>query len=611
MNFPAGTRYLYFGLGLALVFAGVAGVSQTPRGQEILRDVREEFGLAVAAPDVPTPPKMASGPLMEANKVEFIPVTKPALDKRVALLQNEVMRQSDEFILVRGESSDRFILRNSEETKWSVLSQYPSTVSPNLSSTPVEMIDLDTETGFDGEFFYQEPHTGRTFRLSTDDRQVHPLARVVEYNGSEITYAFVLKEQVIESRNLGLVKQYQLTTPTATLRRINLETQTYSDQTIELPVEVTTRLSDIYISAESVYVNGIYLKGKDFEMPTYNGYRAEGEVIYKDGVEVARIPLREELNGLEVLDFRDGLLYLKSVLPGEYNPGSNLLTYNLETGELEVVLENTYRLERSDYVFYDFGYYRRSSVPTLPVSEEELLKQVQVDEAVLPDSAPENTLPGVGPTPEEWRRANEYTRNVSYALPGSFAGSITQYNVAPGSALSYSGHQLMINHSLVGSNLRILPRRSALLNSELDQTLRSLPEFFRTGDLEAVEGRESFPGPIRLFYAFHPYAYEGPAYYHNFGERVAAPGYTAAWVLPYSGCYGRCTYGYVLFLEHETGYSLFTTANASHGFAYGQDPLQACEEGSCVQKEFQTQSELVAAREALLNTARELKILQE
>ena len=610
MHFPFRTRYVYFACGLVLILAGVAGVSQTSRGQEILTDFREEFNPQVDNPAAPKPPEIASEP--RQTPATITPVTKPALEKQVVLVQNAVMREQDEFLLLRSQNQDRFFLKDPADTGWSILAQYPSTIETEISSTPVELINLDNEAeGFQGEFYYQEPETARTFRISTDGVRSYPLARSVEYDGSTITYAFVPEEQVVEFQNLGLVSQYRLTTPEATLRRIDLATASYTDEAIVLPEEVTRRLSDIYVAEDIVYVNGAYLEGEGRSgPPTYDGYRAEGEVIYKDDVEIGRIPLRGELAGLQVFDFQDGLVYLKSVLPGEYNPGSNLLTYNPETGEFDVVFSNDYDRGRSDYVFFDARRYSLADLANLQISREDSVVKVTGSEVSFGEENSADLVSLEVIEQAQVEKARDYTGTLTYQVPAAFQGSAHEHHLVPGTLVNYAGHKVLLTHHLANSSLTLLPRDSAFMGTDHERTLASLPEFFATGNPEVVRGQDRLPGWANLFYAFHPFIYSGPAYYQSFVEEVEAPGYARAWVAPYSQYYGGCSYGYALFLEGKKDFSYLAVDGANHGYSDLGDPFDECRDEACVEEKFQTLPKLVATKEALLSEAKALRVIK-
>ena len=606
MTLPFGTRYVYFAVALITILVGSVGLAQTPPGRRLLQDAREELNLVTRTPTTPTPPSLDTTPTPTFRPVVATPLNAPALEETTVLVQNESLRARGDYLLLRSEKNYRFLLEDPAE--WSVLAEYASTVSPEITSHPLEFINLDSQTTpFTGTLRYQEPRTGRTFRLETDGVAARPLARIAEYNARYITYAFVPETKVIESQNLGLTTQYRLNSPEAIRRTIDLKTLRYEDETITLPAVVTEKLSDIYMDSDTLYVDGEYLEGSaPVGPPTYAGYRAEGNVIYQGEEEVARIQLRSEVAGLEAIDFQDGLLYLKSVLPGEYNPGSNLLTYDPETGEFAVVFTNDYATQGSRYVFWTAERYSLEASVELDVSRAQPTVEVSGQHLEFQENSPEMAASLDGLTPTQVEEARTYAANLIYAVPSAFQGASTENFLTPGTAINYAGHKVLTVHALANSTLRVLPKDSAFVGSDQARTLLSLPEFFETGNSEGVRGQDRLPGWANLFYGFHPFVYSGPAQYHDFVESVEVPGYRAAWVVPYSQCYGGCTYGYHFFLEHETGYALLTTARSAHVYPFPNDPVQECGDAACVEEKFRTLPELTATKENLLREIKKL-----
>lgn len=620
MYSPVPTRYVYFICGLVLILAGVVGVSQTSRGQEILEDVREELGLEITPPTVPNPPDLALD-VPDSLAPELTITRRPGqfTGEQLLVLQNPHLADAGVVILAKDNIETYpggFGSEVEAKDNWTILSQVPATIPEggHLLWHPQRRND------FKGVFTYQDPFSGATYELATDNEPAVLLGYDSSFDstGERFRYLWVPLAQISSG---AFEEGFVLASPEIQLRTLNLGDNTYKDEALTLPDEVTTTRRSY-----NIFRDQIVFANRDEASDVFETYDLETRQtgatsilkgpygtlngrIFRAEEELGFLQLRPELRFNVFYDQPTPETLLLTTSPNSPEPETNIVLFDLETREFSIALENDYQ---------EFGQagrsqYALSGVQALPQENiyrpsEEVPPQTTVRlreyDLVLPED--EFSVQTQAENPELYASLLAEIRENQHRLPGPWAASsLSIYPASTGFFADTPPLRVKTYHYLDDLILEVTPKDGLLPGAFADfvTAFELLPEVLETQTVPEYE-----PGEGNLFVAFNPMVYEGGAVQiGGINESLESGVYKNALLTAEAQCYGGCRHRWVLLLEDETSYQRIGSADVDPELSQA---LQKCPDNACVREGFLASALAQQTRAEFLEQLRATRVIR-
>ena len=621
MTLPFGTRYVYFAVACVFVLSGVLALTRTSRGQEILTDLREELNLELSVPPAPDQPDLdAKIPKPSQNKLTVTRRPGQFTGDQLLVLQNPTLAAADTVILAKDETKSFPTSPGARVTAkgdWQVVSRVPATIPEgnNLLWQP------ESETEFIGVFEYQNPFSGATYTLATDDRPAYLLGYDSSFDstGERFRYLWVSSDQVTAgSSEDGVV----LRTPEIQMRTLNLLENTYADESLTLPTEVTTTRRSYTIFRDQITFANLEIASDVFETYDlasgevgtttilFNSYQTNGGRVKRGEEELGSIQLRPELRLNSYFDQPTPETLLLSTSENGPGPSTNILLFDLKTREFSIALENNYeeygRAGRSQYALSQIQALTRGNIYT-PTREASSQTTVRLNEYDLSSGEDEFSARLQAENPELYASLLAQIRRDTHSIPPAWsASSVAVYPASAGFSAPTPPLRVKTTHYLQDLFLEVIPK-DGLVPGAYSQFQDSFDLLGRVLATDTVPTYQAGEG--NLFVAFNPLVYEGGAVHvGGIGDKLETDEYTTALLTAEAQCYGGCAYRWVVLLEDETSYQRIASRDLGDETSRR---FMACEGSeACLQGKFNTDPSAQTVREEFLNRLRQTEIIR-
>jgi hypothetical protein len=499
-----------------------------------------------------------------------------------------------------------------------LVKKYPTTVASDKVPTFVAFQNLNDGV-FNGLVHYQEPISGTTYQIQTDEHQVMPFNTSPIVSTGELSYYYFNLDNVVSyktNKEDPQTNTFKLKKPLAYQRIVDLKTAEYRDEPLELPESVTSQEFTISIKDKEVFLNeNVYpigsLKKLVKDEPANTGYSMAENKILKDGEVFDTLTLRAGAS-LELSKSTETQLYLSTVVTeNNIRVISNVLEYDLTTKKANTIFNNTYQTGVSDLTLQT-PQVVDAQVITPIVTTEEAEKNIYTvnlsEYALTPDQnrSVNNTI-----VPEKVTKdALEFARNTSYEVPKQFQNGSIDITVLPSNPYDNFGQKVITNHQVDTLSLTVVPKDSYIENYPSVEYFDYLKEFYNSGKpVSFTNNEKEF---VTMSRVFNPGASEGLEGYYGFTERLESDIYDNVFLVPSYGCYGQCVYSYAIFMENgNTFQKLSIDAQKYNEVITGDsNSIEDCKDDTCVRDKYENIQALVIYKKLILEKAKNLQIIK-
>lgn len=589
--------------------------------------------------DVKQPVEIDSDETADEQNITVTLTPAQRTSYQTVTLQNDELRAANKAIilhdLVDG-SLLPFQINVDTQDDWEIVSQHPSTIQSTIGAEIIEFYRSGADSDFTGVIAYQDPTDGGTYRISTDDKEATPLSGPIITEKGTLQYLFTSFDNVISYTPTGFdnsIGSVELMEDEVTLRTIDPTQNIFTD----IRVPLTKSLADQQYffqlrSGEVLYTPGVadasfvyVIESGETTPRVYfdeQEYSAAGEQIFRNHSSVASINLRSGLSLGEFYDTEDTLYMYSSVERGREASYSNILTYDKQSGEFGIALNNNYESDRnelqSDYVL---RLPLVADLDTLPQFEVETTSPLTInlsDYDMMVDPRVEFAL-----TEDEKILYNELLEpsfDDTHTIPAQWSSSQVNVIVAPYQPLAEGPRMRnFTEYSLGNSRLSVVPR-DGIVDQGLDRSLQRLESIISEGVVTEFINNDlnrDEPRNLPASYILEPYRYSGPIIYQaGLSQALSSDVYDGAVLVFAQQCYGACYYSWEILLGDDTSFYKYSTIDtildpnaqidANRDF---ESRLNECEDVNCYKDIIENDDRLQSFKDKILEQARIVEVI--
>lgn len=299
--------------------------------------------------------------IVNSGKITVNKINTDTNGGRVYVLQNNELCENGIYIVLNSlEQDDNIPLNTDTNDPMRVINTYKkSFVVDTPSKNEIKFKHTDSkQQSYQGELIYQNLISGNAYSIKSDNQNEYIIGQIEPtIDNNKIEYYFHEKSNVVDIDYRYTFLQFKLLKPEVYYRTINIENNTYTDERILLPNNDIYLHDRNYVAADGIAynINNGENTGAE-ELDFGNLYYPYSNVLDTETLNSESIDSllnNEDYNlNQNIFGKTKNSIYIKYTYPGFSYTNSNIARGNIESGKLELYLENTYdESNRADFEF--------------------------------------------------------------------------------------------------------------------------------------------------------------------------------------------------------------------------------------------------------------------